>query len=274
MLTNIICNKDTVININDKDEIELLLKVDNDLKLVLNVKENAHAIVQIRITGKDHSLMITSNIEKYAKLTIIYWNEADNLRINEEVEIYDHADYRIAYGELELKKVEREAHYHLLGYQARIDLVSVAIIKDYIKASLNAHHQGKESFSHIQTYGVLLKDGEYDMVANGHIKKKATLSKSHQVSRVLTLTDKQKAKVTPLLLIDENDVEASHAMSIGQLDENQLYYLQSRGLSKNEALGLMSRGYLMAMTSIIDDEELKLKIQTQINKKVENTCWM
>ncbi|MPN05848.1 hypothetical protein SDC9_153102 [bioreactor metagenome] len=63
-------------------------------------------------------------------------------------------------------------------------------------------------------------------------------------------------------------------MSIGQLDENQLYYLESRGLTKNDALRLIALGYLLPIAKVIDNEQLKSYLEEIINKKVQETCLM
>mgnify|MGYP002710832516 FL=1 len=102
----------------------------------------------------------------------------------------------------------------------------------------------------------------------GRILKDAYGSNSHQSSRALVLSEDQTCEITPILLIDENDVQASHATTIGQIDENQLYYLQTRGLTKKQALGLITVGYLMPIASVLDDETLKEELTSKIEKKV------
>ena len=72
----------------------------------------------------------------------------------------------------------------------------------------------------------------------------------------------------PVLLIDENEVKASHATTLGQPDENQLYYLQTRGLSRSQALGLLTLGYLLPISELFDNEEIKEKLKNEIEKKV------
>ena len=84
----------------------------------------------------------------------------------------------------------------------------------------------------------------------------------------MTLGKDHKAKVIPLLLIDENDVKASHAQTIGQPDEDQLYYLQSRGLTNRQAMGLLSIGYLLPVLERIRDEDLKKELQQTMESKV------
>ena len=72
-----------------------------------------------------------------------------------------------------------------------------------------------------------------------------------------------------MLLIDENDVEASHATSLGQPDENQLYYMQSRGLSRQSAMELITLGYLLPIASKIQNEKLRDILEKQIELKVK-----
>ena len=106
------------------------------------------------------------------------------------------------------------------------------------------------------------------MWANGNIENGCHESQSHQKTRVLTLSKGHTAKVTPLLLIGENQVKASHALSIGQPNEEQLYYLQSRGLSKQQALGLLSIGYFMPVIHQIEDENQQILLQSEMERKV------
>ena len=120
----------------------------------------------------------------------------------------------------------------------------------------------------MKNFSVLLDKGQYEMVANGNIKKGCVEAQSHQATRVLTLGQGHKTKVIPLLLIDENDVKASHALTIGQPDEDQLYYLQSRGLTTKQAVGLLSVGYFLPVIELIDNEEEKVQLRQEMESKV------
>ena len=82
------------------------------------------------------------------------------------------------------------------------------------------------------------------------------------------MSEKHNSEVLPVLLIDENEVKASHATTLGQPDENQLYYLQTRGLSRSQALGLLTLGYLLPISELFDNEEIKEKLKNEIEKKV------
>ena len=62
-----------------------------------------------------------------------------------------------------------------------------------------------------------------------------TKANAEQESRVLMLSEKARGDANPILLIDEDDVTAGHAASVGRVDPTQLYYLMSRGISKTRS---------------------------------------
>ncbi len=134
--------------------------------------------------------------------------------------------------------------------------------------SMEVQHNAAHTTGLMKNFAVLLDKGQYEMVANGNIKKGCVEAQSHQATRVLTLGQGHKTKVIPLLLIDENDVKASHALTIGQPDEDQLYYLQSRGLTTKQAVGLLSIGYFLPVIELIDNEEEKVQLRQEMESKV------
>ena len=112
------------------------------------------------------------------------------------------------------------------------------------------------------------------MVVKNTIVKGANGSSTHQTSRLLTYDKTSVGKILPVLYIYDNDVAASHAASLGQPDSDQLYYLQSRGLSYGEALKLIIIGYLLPITTVISDEQLGNTLKEEIEMKVGEACSM
>ena len=80
---------------------------------------------------------------------------------------------------------------------------------------------------------------------------------AQQESRVLMLSDQARSDANPILLIDENDVTAGHAASIGQVDPEDMYYLMSRGLDKATAERLVVRGFLGSVIVEIPVKEVR-----------------
>lgn len=76
-----------------------------------------------------------------------------------------------------------------------------------------------------------------------HIGKKAIGAEAFLRYQILLLGEKAAAEVIPNLEIENNEVKASHAVSIGQLDEEQLFYLMTRGMTRKEASKLLVEAF-------------------------------
>lgn len=119
---------------------------------------------------------------------------------------------------------------------------------------------------------VCLNNADFSLEIVGNIDKGAKYSKCMQKSQCLTFESPKKAKVLPVLNIDENDVEAAHSLSSGTIDEEVLFYMNSRGLSKKEALGLLLVSYLMPNEEFYETFIDGLKIKELADQKVNKLC--
>lgn len=117
------------------------------------------------------------------------------------------------------------------------------------KASQSTHLEIRHHAPHTNSFmlcnGVVQAKCNGEFVGRGYIDKAAHGTNCRQESRFLTLDKTAKAKTYPLLIIDEYDVVAGHATSVGQLNPEALYYMQSRGLTADLAKKLMTRGFLI-----------------------------
>ena len=136
------------------------------------------------------------------------------------------------------------------------------------------YNNEKDSNVEITNNIVCLQDSDFSLDCIGTIKKGAKRSKCHQKSRCLTIDNPKKARVLPVLNIDEDDVEASHSLSSGTIDEDVLFYMNSRGLDKKNSLNLILKSYLMPNDNYYDDFINGKIIQEMAVKKVEEICSM
>ncbi|MCF0106973.1 MAG: SufD family Fe-S cluster assembly protein [Holdemanella sp.] len=236
-----------IISSFSKGNIFVELKEDcNDFNLHMKVEDSAN--VQVLILNhatRDCTLDVTVDMEEFANCKMgvldlqdagLNWNQKTNMN-------------------------KEGSHFEIWSAQ-------LCLGKQMKKGNMEVEHFASHTEGLMHNFAVLFDEGKYEMVANGNIRKGCIEAQSHQATRVLTLGKKHSAKVVPLLLIDENNVKASHALTIGQPDENQLYYLQSRGLSVKQALGLLSVGYFLPVIDFVEDEELKLSIREEMERKV------
>jgi len=119
-----------------------------------------------------------------------------------------------------------------------------------------------------QEHGVILEKATLTFNGIGHIIKGAKGADAQQESRVLMLSDQARSDANPILLIDENDVTAGHAASIGQVDPEDMYYLMSRGLDQATAERLVVRGFLGSVIVEIPVKEVRDEMIATIEEKL------
>jgi Fe-S cluster assembly protein SufD len=111
------------------------------------------------------------------------------------------------------------------------------------------NHLGKGTSSEVFLKGGLEDDSQSIFTGLLRIEKDAEKTSTFETNRNLVLSENAKAHSVPNLEILCNDVICGHASSVGPLEEDHLYYLQSRGLRKERAERLLIRGFF---TEVID----------------------
>jgi len=107
---------------------------------------------------------------------------------------------------------------------------------------LIAHH-GRRTSSDVFLKGAVEDNAQSVFTGLLRIEKHATRTSTFETNRNLVLSDNAKAQSVPNLEILCDDVVCGHASSVGPLEEDHLYYLQSRGLGKERAERLLIRGF-------------------------------
>ncbi|EHJ53026.1 Fe-S cluster assembly protein SufD [Streptococcus macacae] len=128
---------------------------------------------------------------------------------------------------------------------------------------------GNNSVGHILQHGVILERGTLTFNGIGHIIKGAKGADAQQESRVLMLSDKARSDANPILLIDENEVTAGHAASIGQVDPEDMYYLMSRGIDQETAERLVIRGFLGTVITEIPVKAVRDEMIAVLDEKLD-----
>lgn len=130
-------------------------------------------------------------------------------------------------------------------------------------------HIGRASEGYILGHAVMKDQAKGIFNGISKMEKGASKANGQQTERVLMLSDQARGDANPILLIDEDDVKASHAASVGQMDQTQLYYLMSRGIPKEEAERLIILGFLNPVVEKIPLESLKQQLIHVIERKVK-----
>jgi Fe-S cluster assembly protein SufD len=128
-------------------------------------------------------------------------------------------------------------------------------------------HVAPDTTSNLLYKGVI--DGDCRSIYTGliRVRPEARGTNALQTNRNLKLSDKARAESVPSLEIENNDVKCSHASTVSPVDEDQVFYLESRGVPTGEAERLIVAGFLAEVLSSMPVNAAGHKIRTAIAAK-------
>lgn len=241
-------------------------RLNNDFELKLNESstitlfiESSNINIRYELMDGDYNILVFNNAD--SKTNIVESGYIRNSKVN------------ITYIELNNYEFNQDNSIDINENSSlNVNSIYLGINKKHIVFNMN--NLEFNSTSTINNNVVCLNDADFELDVIGNIKKGAKESKCHQKSQCLTFESPKKAKILPVLNIDENDVEASHSLSSGTIDEEVLFYMNSRGLNKKEALGLLLVSYLMPSEEFYRNFIDGLEIKEIADKKVNKICSM
>lgn len=240
----------------------------DNMTVNLTFEENTTGLVLIELFGNGH-LNLNLEFKANTDLNYLIVDQSDEaLDIVETVVLHKNAHVNANYGEFSQGTHHKLTTFELIGEFASLNVRSATMTYGVANWKMVALHRAKDTYAMLKNYGVVFESGVLGFEVLGDIGKGYSRSKTHQETRVMNMAKTLKATVYPQLIIDENDVEASHAASVGQPDPEIIYYLQSRGLTYEQAIAQITYGYLIPVIDVIDDEVIKESLLNEIQQKV------
>ncbi|MGM9879402.1 MAG: SufD family Fe-S cluster assembly protein [Bacilli bacterium] len=114
---------------------------------------------------------------------------------------------------------------------------------------ITVNHIGKNITSNIVSHGINLVSNKLSFTITAKVPKESDGACTNQDSKIITL-NKNVATIKPNLLIDTDDVEASHSAYIGEFKEEALFYLETRGLNRKTSEKLLAKSFLIGQMDI------------------------
>lgn len=130
----------------------------------------------------------------------------------------------------------------LNGINSKINFILKTVCKDNEKYDIVVNHNNKNTISDIITNGVNISGNLYFTVTSYVVKGNKNCIVNQQ-NRIINLTDKE-CLIRPNLLIDEVDVTANHSALLGTFKDEELFYMQRLGLTKEKANKLLIEGFI------------------------------
>ena len=123
------------------------------------------------------------------------------------------------------------------------------------------NHIGRRTLSEINASGVL-RDRAFKLFRGTiDLRKGASGAKGNEKEDVLLLDDTVINQTIPLILCDEEDVEGNHGATIGKLDDELLFYMQSRGIPQDAIYEMLATAHVEALLEKVTDEKTKCRVR-------------
>ena len=285
--------KDSLLDINSAFLNEnLIIKVKKNAKLknpisifYYNCEEEKYLINnRINIILEENSEAEINEIF-FSNNKSIYWNNVHNyvcLKKNSKLQHYKiqleskNAIHSSSTNiDCENSSIYNNFIFSIGGNMSRIEVISSINsadinfnIKGLYLAKPNQHHdittlmqhKHPESKSNQHIKGILQKDSSGVFQGKVIVAQDAQKTDAFQFNQNLLLSETAEVNAKPELEIYADDVKCSHGATTGELDEEMLFYLRSRGLNKEEAKKLLIEGFINELFDDIENKELKKKL--------------
>lgn len=228
---------------------------EKDKNLLLNVTE---------IILEDNSKMEYCSFQNLSRHSYEFSTKKCILKKNSEMDwIFGYFGGKISKLKIETIFVDERAKSNTTGVFFGSD-------KQHFNITTNAIHVAPNTTNDILVHGVLKDKASSAYFGLINIEKKAQKTDSYLADKTLLLSGDASANSIPSLKIEANDVRATHGATASQIDEEQLFYLMSRGLTREEAEMMMVQGFFEPVINKIDLQDIKQKIQKIIQERMIN----
>jgi Fe-S cluster assembly protein SufD len=162
-----------------------------------------------------------------------------------------------------------DARLQAAGAELTLHGVSVLNDEEQVHNFIRIHHEAPHTTSSQLFKNIV--DGKSRSSLDGTVIvcEGAQLVSSDQLINNLMLSDDAHADNKPNLMIFADDVKCTHGATVGQIDEEQLFYLKTRGLSENIAKELLTRSFAESVIQTIEFPQVVADLQKNLLKKLQ-----
>ena len=247
-----------IIKIRDEENSTLNLTLDYFSKE--NIKGFRHSIIEVEAEKNSDVKIYISQRFSLDVLSIqsVYYKVKENANVEfVQVDLGGKENYLSYIGDL----VEKDSN---------VNVNSIYFGKNEQKLDYNyvAIQRGRATNYDLAIKGALADRAQKTCKVTIDFKRGSSTSKGSEQEYVTLLSDDIKNVAVPILLCTEDDVEGLHAASAGEIDDNILFYIMSRGFSESEAKRLILESKFAETIDLIENEEIRKRVYTTLSKKL------
>ncbi len=216
---------------------------------------------------------IIVDVENDAELNLVvvqHLNSASTSNVAVMARVGDGGKLNMATVELGAGNVVFHYMNDLEGFasEAHVKTAYLGSGQDKLDLFYHTHHIGEECVSDLQVNGALMDKAVKKFRGTIDFVKGCSGSDGNEEEFCVLLDNTVHSIAVPLLLAGEDDIVGNHAASAGKIDENQLFYLMSRGLDRKEAEGLIVESKMTSAFDQITDDDLRNELKHEIHERI------
>ena len=245
--------------------------------VLIEAEPNSHAIVLLRHSG---SAQVAANVEILVRdgahltvITVQQWADDAVHAASHQARVDRDATLRhivVSFGG-GVVRINPSVELAGTGSQAQLYGLSFSDAGQHLESQVYLYHKGAETRGDVLYKGALQGAGARSVwIGDVLIGPDAVGTDSYEANRNLVLTDGARAESIPNLEIETGDIRgAGHASATGRFDDEQLFYLQARGISEDEARRLVVIGFLSEIVQRIGIPELEAELSAAIEAELK-----
>ncbi len=263
-----------IVNFATGNEAALMIQPRN----LIVVDENAHVqIIERHQSLTDNPVLTNSVTEIFAakRAVVDYYkiqNDRDSASLidNTFVEQKEQSNCSLHTFSFGGKLTRNNLNFYQRGEHSDSTLKGITIIEDkqHVDHNTLVHHISPNCESHQDYKGIFAENSTGVFNGKVLVDKEAQKINAFQSNNNILLDDKATINAKPQLEIFADDVKCSHGCTIGQLDQDSLFYLRSRGIPLKEAKALLMYAFANNVLESVKIPEIKKRITHEIAQKL------
>ncbi|HIC53429.1 MAG TPA: Fe-S cluster assembly protein SufB [Gemmatimonadetes bacterium] len=241
--------------------------------IIIDEGAQAHYIegctAPVYTTESFHSGVIEIVVKKNARFrytTIQNWSNNMYNLVTQRSMVHENATMEWLDGNLGSKLTMKYPSCYLIGEGAHGEIMSIAYAGDgqHQDTGGKVVHVAPHTTSSITSKSISKGTGRSTYRGLCKVHKGARHARSNVECDALLINDTSRTDTYPYIEIEENDASVGHEASVSKIGEEQLFYLASRGIAKDEAMAMIVRGFIEPIA-----KQLPLEYAVELNRLIE-----
>lgn len=213
------------------------------------------------------------NLNAKEKLSIIQILDTDNhlKDFNWTLSIQEHAHYEHWLINLSKTDVNYKLQVNLEGKAAALKLRCIILGqgKVNLQHQIKVEHQADETKTDILMHGIADDQSRIGFTGLMKVNEKIKNVEAHELLKNLLLSNTAQIEAKPELEIYSNEVACTHGASVGDLDDEALFYLQSRGFNHQEAKNILLKAFTINLLTTLENAKLEAHLEQIILREIK-----